>query len=764
MVVMTSSGGIKLNSAEATSSTDFNFAAAGDFGCASHGEKDREVFNAMASKQPEVVLGLGDYSYQKVMYCWNYDLNLYPTIHDAMHNPATGFHTIAIGNHEYGGGCPYQSNSRLTATNPNDPNCNGTIEFLEHFNMTQSTTYYSYNYSSVHFLVLDKNQTHTVGSAQYNFAQNDLAAARQNPSINWIVAYFHEPMYTSENNGSPGVNKNHTDMRDAFQPLFDQYKVDLVLQGHVHAYERMKPMNYDAQITDNTNGPYTDPIGQVYVTVGTGGRPLSSYSSTPAMSAKQIDDRWGFLNVEITNNGRTLIGTFYDKSDPPVALDTFTINKSNDAGAVYRSNTGAGLNTVKYREWNGTSGTWSGEVQLPTTGSAVREAKIYYSPISGLRIAMSLSQDGSINMFKCNGLCTTASNWVNVNGGRLAFANTTLYDPSISGKSVQYFDGAFETTSGRFVAVYDKNVTQANDFYWRTYNPSTGTLSAESGYDYTGSGSDLEEIRYLAMASNPSNNTIVTIISDKTNNKATAFVWNPSGAGSWGNQFTLTTSVPSLAKGIGVAFEQSSKAAVIFASVDSGSNAKWSRWTGSWASAQTTTPSASSNVRYITMKADPVSTSNKIMICIEGAGATQTIACAQENNNSMGSWTTHTTAPANTNRRNVDFCWDSSGSTGLMVYSNTTSGKVLYKTWSGSSWGTVGSTSVSGNGQWISCDTNPSSVDTIKSLWTKQDASNNIGALKWDGTNLTLISNNNPFTSSGGSTLEANGIAFQRSE
>src|SRR5207253_4156984 len=209
-----------------------------------------------------------------------------------------------------------------------------------------------------HFLVLDKNQTHTVNSAQYNFTQSDLATARQDSSINWIIAYFHEPMYTS------WPSANYTDMRNPFQPLFDQYHVDLVLQAHVHAYERMKPMKYNAQITDNTNGPYKDPIGQVYVTVGTGGQKVNNtYSSpAPAMSAFQKVNTKGFLNIEITNNGKTLTGTFYDVAVPPNAIDTFVISKS-DAGAVYRSNTGSGLDTLKYREWNSTSGTWSGEVQ-----------------------------------------------------------------------------------------------------------------------------------------------------------------------------------------------------------------------------------------------------------------------------------------------------------------------------------------------------------------------------------------------------------------
>src|SRR5438093_1736022 len=110
MVVMaiTSQSGIKLNTAAATPSTDFKFAAAGDFGAQSGGDWDRLVFAAMQTKTPEIVVGLGDYSYQDVMYSWHTtDLyNNYRSIHDAMHNAATGFKTVALGNHEDGSGVP----------------------------------------------------------------------------------------------------------------------------------------------------------------------------------------------------------------------------------------------------------------------------------------------------------------------------------------------------------------------------------------------------------------------------------------------------------------------------------------------------------------------------------------------------------------------------------------------------------------------------------------------------------------------------------
>lgn len=48
----------------------------------------------------------------------------------------------------------------------------------------------------------------------------------------WIVITFHHPIYSS------GTGRDNQEFREAFKPIFDKYKVDLVLQGHDHSYGR----------------------------------------------------------------------------------------------------------------------------------------------------------------------------------------------------------------------------------------------------------------------------------------------------------------------------------------------------------------------------------------------------------------------------------------------------------------------------------------------------------------------------------------------
>ena len=54
---------------------------------------------------------------------------------------------------------------------------------------------------------------------------------KDNPG-QWTVVVFHHPIY------SPKTSRDNKRMRDTFKPLFDRYKVDLVLQGHDHTYAR----------------------------------------------------------------------------------------------------------------------------------------------------------------------------------------------------------------------------------------------------------------------------------------------------------------------------------------------------------------------------------------------------------------------------------------------------------------------------------------------------------------------------------------------
>lgn len=102
-----------------------------------------------------------------------------------------------------------------------------------------TASYYSYNYANVHFISIDSygtEQSLTVYdtlSPQYVWLKQDLA---QNNQM-WTIVYFHHPPYTMGNHTSDGEN-DLIGIRTYLTPLFERSKVDLVLNGHSHVFER----------------------------------------------------------------------------------------------------------------------------------------------------------------------------------------------------------------------------------------------------------------------------------------------------------------------------------------------------------------------------------------------------------------------------------------------------------------------------------------------------------------------------------------------
>ncbi|MFZ0405167.1 MAG: metallophosphoesterase [Nitrososphaeraceae archaeon] len=272
--------------------TGFNFAAVGDMGCSPLTEK---IINDINNKSPEVILALGDLSYQRDNAdCW---LNIVAPVEPKL--------KIVLGDHDY------DSDSVLK-------------QYKNHFNMSQE--YYSFNYENVHFIALATEIPFDINSSQFNFVKNDLEAASKNPDINWTIVYSYRPQYSS-----PSEHPGNNFLRDLYHPLFQKYNVDIILQAHNHNYQRTYPINYNNEsssspvVTDNDIESYKDPAGQVYVTVGTGGSVLHDLSGKARYMAVQYL-AFGFLDISITSNGRNLTGTFYDSSDGTIK-DRFTVIK-----------------------------------------------------------------------------------------------------------------------------------------------------------------------------------------------------------------------------------------------------------------------------------------------------------------------------------------------------------------------------------------------------------------------------------------------------
>jgi hypothetical protein len=152
---------------------------------------------------------------------------------------------------------------------------------------------YSFRYGNVGFLSLDTNDLtfETRASAGYSrgtqvpWVRDTLAALRRDPTVDFIVVFFHHCAYaTSSAHGSDdGV-------RTRLAPLFDEYSVDLAVQGHNHCWERTDPIRAGRSVAapnGATVHPATD--GTTYICAGSGGRGRSLWTAgTPERYAGRV--------------------------------------------------------------------------------------------------------------------------------------------------------------------------------------------------------------------------------------------------------------------------------------------------------------------------------------------------------------------------------------------------------------------------------------------------------------------------------------------
>ena len=190
--------------------------------------------------------------------------------------------------------------------------------------------YYSFDYENIHFLAVTpadltlaerargvSQETISNDKMQLDFIRTDLKHANDNPETDFTIVFMHLPMYSS-------IQYPFMDLRDELQPMFDLYGVDLVISGHQHAYERTYPVMFNNAITDYEKCTYNNPDGQIYLTVGMGGHSHAKSEQKQPWTVIINHNDFGFLNIKLVNNGKTLYGEF--TSNTGKIMDAFQIN------------------------------------------------------------------------------------------------------------------------------------------------------------------------------------------------------------------------------------------------------------------------------------------------------------------------------------------------------------------------------------------------------------------------------------------------------
>jgi len=154
------------------------------------------------------------------------------------------------------------------------------------------------------------------------------------PSGMWKIVYMHKPLYCSANDdhciGEAEV------MRNYFEKIFNDNKVDLIIAGHLHVYERGFPIGIGAQVDfnsiSNDNNTYTNPQYPTHVVCGAAGGiegifdtpyPLKNFTNIAIGHFSGICE----FSVDLSGNKLSMN---YVNTQNGLVVDQFSIIKDNN--------------------------------------------------------------------------------------------------------------------------------------------------------------------------------------------------------------------------------------------------------------------------------------------------------------------------------------------------------------------------------------------------------------------------------------------------
>ena len=176
-------------------------------------------------------------------------------------------------------------------------------------------TCYFIDYQGTRIISLDSNRSQ---QEQVPWLRRVL----ENNPQRWTIVTQHHPIF------SPANNRDNPELRAAWKPIFDEFKVDLVLTGHDHTYARSGDVagrGGSKNMPSGYNQAYDPAIGTVYVVSVSG--PKMYNVSTDGFAVRTAEDTqlYQIIKVgpdELHYEARTATGRLYD---------AFTLKKQTGA-------------------------------------------------------------------------------------------------------------------------------------------------------------------------------------------------------------------------------------------------------------------------------------------------------------------------------------------------------------------------------------------------------------------------------------------------
>lgn len=200
------------------------FVAVGDTGTG--GDAARAIAKRMTEFPFDLMLFMGDIAYESGT-AKQLENNFFKVYRDILkYVPAYP----AIGNHE--------RRTRKGAA------------YFDAFVLPFAERYYAFDWGDVHFVAIDTTQ---YDSEQLKWLRDDLGRNK----LPWVIVFGHHPSYTSSFRGP------QRKVRRAFAKIMAEYRVDLVVTGHEHQYERFKVGTVNYVVSGGGGGQLNDFWGNI---------------------------------------------------------------------------------------------------------------------------------------------------------------------------------------------------------------------------------------------------------------------------------------------------------------------------------------------------------------------------------------------------------------------------------------------------------------------------------------------------------------------
>ena len=426
--------------------------------------------------------------------------------------------------------------------------------------------------------------------------------------------------------------------------------------------------------------------------------------------------------------------------------------------AAYRSSVNTG--NPKISLWNGSAnggnGSWSTSIQLPTSGSPLRQAVIKYSPISTKVALVTLSDDGYLDAYVCIYNCTDPLQWtVSNNIGQVWTTAATQ----------RRYDIEFSSKNGDLMVVYNNNslITGRSTVYKVLPHANLSFNGIADNYINDTLAPGPINVSWIALDKNPSSNSnelIVTSV-DFNNQRVNAWVWNGTN---WGNGVSISESVTAAGnyEALAVKYVYDGSVGMVIAGNGTVGNMNYRYWNGStWSNKFTTDINVGNNdIRWITLKSNPVSKTYQALFIDSGTdlwtsywNGTTWISLSAAIDAALDISTT----------RCADFSWYPEGTFGRVIWDRDGAGTNLSQRLCNPycNTTTLNVSAYVGTGRWITLFRNPYVNELVDFIGVRMNSANVLGSFWFNNvSNYTNYGDTVLAASSGVNTYESYGFSY----